>query len=372
MRTSRAVLVVAVVLFVTAMAVKHRLSRASHVDAWIAKWQDGHAGAISVTYDSGIPLAPTDRRVQHFIVSKGLHLDYEVVTANYATFPELAAYLRRKLLPRGFGFFGHGHRHLDHDRLSYEEALASFRDCYQTLRDLGVEPVAYAYPYGAGWKRDTRRALAASGFLSGRMHDERARRNPFIVPDPIETPRNWYRLPTLVMQDRRFAGCDECVDGTAELIPFLDGALQRHAWLILTYHGIGDESQWGWYPMSDFRSDMNAIAKRDFWNASLDAITLYVRERNAARLTVSSDATAGVTHHIRIELSDALPPAIYHQPLTVMLRVPAEWIGTPLVVTHRAALLERIETGSAELKLSLVPDADPYDLRPAPAASPSS
>ena len=337
---------------------------APRVEASIAKWHDGHAAAISVTYDSGSPESAADRQVQDFVVANALHLDYEVVTANYLGSAQLLAYLQRELLPRGFGFFGHGHQHVDHDALSYDEALRSFRACRDAMLQLGLEPVAYAYPYGAGHRPRTRRALADAGFLSGRMHDPGASRDPFIVPDASEAPRDWYKLPSLVMQDYRFAQCQRCVSGTRELIPFLDGALQKHAWLILTYHGIGDESQWGWYEMSDFTDDMRAIAQRDFWSASLDAITLYVRERSQATLRVTSKGTHGIVDRLNVQLSDALPATVFHQPLTILLHVPPQWIGRTLAVRHRHATVGQLQADAEEVRLSLVPDDHSYQLTP--------
>jgi hypothetical protein len=234
---------------------------------------------------------------------------------------------------------------------------------------LGLTPIAYAYPSGAGRRRTTRRALADAGFLSGRMHDTTASRAPFIVPDGTTVPRDWYKLPSLVMQDRRFAQCEPCVSGTSELVPLLDGALQHRAWIITTYHAIGDPTQWGWYSLTEFATDMDAIAGRDFWNASLNAVTLYVRERASASIRAIADPGPS-PRHIRVELSDRLPPAVPQEPLTIVARVPPTWNGAPVAVTHRGVLVAHTVSAAGELQLALVPDGDPYDLtlaaRPVP------
>ena len=58
---------------------------------------------------------------------------------------------------------------IDHDELSYEEALESFQVNYDTMIDWGMTPVAYGYPRSTGHEEETQRALEASGFLSGRL-----------------------------------------------------------------------------------------------------------------------------------------------------------------------------------------------------------
>ena len=74
-----------------------------------------------------------------------------------------------ELVPQGFSYFGHGHNHIDHDELSYEEALESFQANYDTMKDWGMKPVAYGYPRSAGHEEETQLALENAGFLSGRL-----------------------------------------------------------------------------------------------------------------------------------------------------------------------------------------------------------
>ena len=57
----------------------------------------------------------------------GLVIGYEVVTGNSfygdrifsGPDDERIVYLMSELVPKGFGYFGHGHNHIDHDELSY-------------------------------------------------------------------------------------------------------------------------------------------------------------------------------------------------------------------------------------------------------------
>lgn len=148
-----------------------------YMNASIAKWYDGHEAAISITIDNP-PRSRREPDVDNYVREQGLVIDYEIVTGNHKdreapVFTGLddgnLVYLVSELIPAGFGYFGHGHDHIDHDALPYEDARQSFEECYQTMKDWGLDPVAYAYPRSAGNEEETQRALEASGFLSGRL-----------------------------------------------------------------------------------------------------------------------------------------------------------------------------------------------------------
>lgn len=191
----------------------------------IAKWYDHHLAAISITNDNGNLLVDTEKQAQSFMIEIGMTLDYELITEEYLNHSEALECLLQVLIPNGFGYYGHG----------------SFRLCYETIQQFGLKPVGYAYPHGKGNKAETRRALADAGFLSGRMHSIGHHNNPYIMLDSILIPEDRYVLPTLVMQDDTFNQCDWCINNTTELVPYLEETLRRKAWLILTYHSIGDE-----------------------------------------------------------------------------------------------------------------------------------
>ena len=118
--------------------------------------------------DSGWPLNDNDAAARRFALENNIRFDYEIITANYLGFQVLRDFIQQILLPQGFGYFGHGHTHINHDELPYNEAYQSFRQCYHIMQELGLKPVSYAYPGGYGHEPETRQALEAAGFLSGR------------------------------------------------------------------------------------------------------------------------------------------------------------------------------------------------------------
>ncbi len=341
------------------------------LNATVAKWFDNHTAAVSITFDDR-PTLGREPDIDGFMIEQGLVLGYEVITRN--TFrgdlvfngpdDEMLVYLLEELVLNGFGYFGHGHDHIDHDELSYNDALRSFQACYDTMKDWGLKPVAYAYPRNAGHDEETQQALEASGFLSGRLqtHDPTKYYN---LPGSQRAPDNWFGLQAVDMQSIEFADCATCINDNRELLPVLEEALDQRAWVILTYHNIGNPDGWGWYDWDEFQDDVRSIAARDIWTAPMNDIVLYTRERENILLDVKviADPLAGEhTESIEITLSDGLDNITFDQPLTILFEQPRDWIGTPLTVSQDHELLDEVVFETEAAMLSLVPNERPYVL----------
>jgi peptidoglycan/xylan/chitin deacetylase (PgdA/CDA1 family) len=332
-------------------------------DVRIAKWTDDHRAAVSVTYDESDLMSPGQRRVHHAFLALGVPVDFELVTG-WVTRPEEDRI--RWLTARGFRFFGHGTRHVNHDALDPDEVRQSITGCYQAMKHLGLKPVAFAYPGGHGDLPRTRAAVRDAGFLSARMFRAAARRDPYIVPDDVREPLDWYALPSLVMMGHAFDARHHAVDDTAELVPYLDGAVRRTAWLILTYHSIDKPKGYGYYPLGGVQSDVEAIKARDIWAASINDATLYVRERAAARVSSRWIERAGIRSALEVSVADGLPADVYDLPLTLVVRPPSSWRG------HRAEVrdlrdhtvtLHEVPADGREFLLAVRPDATTYAIK---------
>ena len=334
----------------------------------IAKWFDNHTAAISITNDDW-PIRGREPDIDSYVLEHGLIMGYEVVTGNSFSGGRIfsgpddyrIAYLMSELVPKGFSYFGHGHHHIDHDVLSYEEALESFQANYDTMIEWGMKPVAYGYPRSAGHEEETQRALEASGFLSGRLLT-RDSRDFYNLAGSRSSPDNWFGLWSVEMQSIDFEGCSYCINDNDELTPVLDKALDQTAWVILTYHSIGQRA-WGWYYWDEFRKDVQAIAARDFWSASMNDITLYIREREKVVTTFDMiEGSAGV-ESIEITLSDGLDNDWFNQPLTAMFDQPEAWVGQPFTISQDGELLDEFVFDTEAVMLSLLPNERPYTLR---------
>ena len=327
------------------------------VAARIAKWYNNCDAAISLTYDEGNPASELNRKINTYLIKNRMTMDYEVVTHDYRLYPHLKTYLLNDMIPAGLSYFGHGHKHINHDKVSYQEALASFKRCYKAMREFGLQPVAYAYPKGAGNRPETRKALEEAGFLSGRLHFTKEMTHPYIMPGAQTEPVDWYALPTLVMQDYDFSQCQKCVNNNEELILYLDEALRQNAWLILTYHAIGFKQGYGHYKLVEFKHDIRSIKERHFWNASMNAVTLYTRERQHAEVSLA--AITGRKKHIkevRIIVTDGLTDPRYDQPLTILLDVPEYWNNQTLALVEKGKIIAAFKTAALKGMISIKPD----------------
>jgi hypothetical protein len=325
----------------------------------IHKWYNGHAAAVSITYDSGSPMSDMDKEAQQLILKYGLSLDYEFVSDQM---PEhIWTYKRDVLLPAGFGFFGHGHAHINHDELSYSDALASFKLNYTLMREnLDIIPISYAYPLGSGYLETTTMALRDAGFVAGRMHHPAARLNPYIVPDDMTTPVDWFRLPSLVMQDFDFVQDEMAINDAAELIPFLDGTIERTAWLITTFHAIGQLDGWGFFRMDEFEKILVAISQRDMWVGRMDDVTRYILQRENAVLDV--DYAEFEMGRIKVRLMHGLDSERFSHEMTVSFDIPIDLVGKHVTVHHEGVPKQHFLAIGTRVMLNLTPSDKAYEL----------
>lgn len=323
----------------------------------VAKWPENRAGAISITYD-GWAMGDAGRAARQILENRGLRTDYEMVTATYDEHPEMGAFLLGKLLPAGYGYFGHGHTHINHDAASYNEALKSFRTCYEEMKKMGLNPIAYAYPYGAGREEKTMRALKDSGFLSGRWHDSKDSVFPYVTPGNQLVPEKWFGLPCLVMQDLHAKGESRVCNNHRELLPYLRYAREHRAWLILTYHSIGDPDSYGFYSLEEFRKDADAISKSDFHAGSMNQITAYMYERNQAQLALSQLSDG----RFELVLSDGLPNARFSVPLTLVVHWPKQMQGKWFRFSKNGKLLMNGWCKDSPTLVNVMPDEKSFQV----------
>jgi len=328
----------------------------------IAKWRDNHQAAISINADIGDILSPTFLAWEKLVTERKMSMDIEIVTANYEKRKDMLRYLKDVLIPSGFGTFGHGHTHVNHDHLSFEKAKESFQRCFDSMKKMELNPVAYAYPEGAGLKNGTRRALAKAGFLSGRLYCFRKKGSPFIMPEGQQQPQDWYGLPSLAMEDSSVMSCGQCINNNEDLIPFLDGAIKKKAWLIMTYHNIGNPKGWGFYQFEEFRKDLDAIKLRDFWNASLNDITLYTFERGRVGFDLKTMTKPNRWPlNLELILNDGLENTRFNIPLTIKIRPNGDWTGRTLSVYQGGLMVTtQYVHDTTVVLLSLLPNEKSY------------
>ncbi|MCP5063681.1 MAG: hypothetical protein GY936_14635 [Ignavibacteriae bacterium] len=329
----------------------------------IAKWYNNHTAALSINNDAGSTASKAEQAVQKLVLEHNLTMDYEFVTKLYKEDSIRWNYFENTFLTNGFGYFGHGDTHINHDALTEDEAYISFKKCYDTMIELGLKPVSYAYPGGFGYLMRTHRALKKAGFIASRMFEKLNNENPYILPGNETEPENWFMLPSLVMQAYDYKSCTICINNTKQLIPHLNNTLEKNAWLILTYHSIGQTGSYGYYHLNDFKNDLIEIAKRDFWVTHNDDITLYVFERNAAEVEVKLvTEKEDNKEKIQIRIDDNLDNEKFNIPLTLLFDIPQEWLQKKIKLEQGGTIIREYEFETNPVKISILPNEKKYEL----------
>ncbi|MCC7261733.1 MAG: hypothetical protein IT369_04330 [Candidatus Latescibacteria bacterium] len=324
----------------------------------VLKWPQGRRAAVSITYDAPFGTNPGHHLATDAVLARGLTMDIEMVTAIFQE-PKnrhLLEDIQNQLVPRGIHFFGHGHRHINHDSLSYEENLDDFGRCFELMTEWGLRPRAYAYPGSAGRLATTQQANHDAGFVCARgMSVTPAEYS--ICPDDTTAPANWYYLPSVVVSQGESASY---VNSYEELEPILAEALQRRAWVILMHHAVGIPEGWGYFPLAEFERELDFLAGHDFWSGNMDMTALYIKERNAFAPRLQRVGKKQGHREFSLVLADGLDNTTYDQPLTFELRFDTRLKGDSLHVEPAIAGRSDFPLIERALRLEAVPDEQAY------------
>lgn len=324
----------------------------------VLKWPEGHSAAVSITYDAPFGTDPGHHLATDAVLSRGMTMDLEMVTSLFQE-PRnhhLLENIQNELLPRGIHFYGHGHQHINHDSLSYEESLADFKRCFDLMSDWGLRPRAYAYPGSAGHLPQTQLANRQAGFLCARGSSVKPAEY-CICPRDTTAPANWYYLPSVVLAQGESVNY---VNSYEELEPILADALKRQAWVILMHHAIGIPEGWGYFPLDDFERELDYLAGHDFWSGNMDMTALYIKERNAFAPQLGRVEKTKGKRSFALLLADGLDNSVYDQPLTLEFRFSSRLKGQTLHVEPALEGRTDFPVVDGILQLHAIPDEQTY------------
>ena len=115
--------------------------------------------------------------------------------------------------------------------------------------------------------------------------------------------------------------------------------------------------------MTTTPEDLQAIKTRDFWVASINDATLYVRERAAAKVSYRWIYRAGDQLGLALSVDDGLPADVYDFPLTILVRTPATWRGRRVEVYDvrmASTLMQEVPADGMPVMLAVRADGTPY------------
>lgn len=130
---------------------------------------------------------------------------------------------------------------------------------------------------------------------------------------------------------KMFGTCGGCPNSADDLNSFADQAANSNGWAVTCHHGIGsDGHSWAVTNLDAMKQHLDYLDKnRDkIWCETFGNVARYIKERDAASLTVESSEQNSIT----VKLTDNLPDTIYNYPLSIRCPLPEGW--TTAMVTQ--------------------------------------
>lgn len=328
----------------------------SEINVKVLKWFNGHKAAVTINYDAGWNIHPTYEKTVNEVMQRNLTMDWELITSNYMS-PErysLIENFKTNLMSHGIHFFGHGHRHINHDSLNFNEAYEDFKLCFDLMTEWGLKPSVYAYPGSLGYLARTQLANMLAGFISARggrtTIDEF-----FICPDNKTEPDNWYYLPSAIIASENSA----YINNDAEIQYILNLTLDKTAWIILMYHSIGFVGGYHYYPMDEFVKDLDFIAANDFWCGNMDLVVKYIKERNNFNFKETFISSNSEMSSYKVEFFDNLENEMYNQPLSIEFEMNGESFRSIKLVSPEGSEVQN-EVTNGFVTFNIIPDEKEY------------
>ena len=223
----------------------------------------------------------------------------------------------------GHEIASHTVNHPSLDSISYSGQTMEYRDSKDTIesRIKGQKCVTIAYPYCSCGDS----MLCSEYYIAARSCDG------FMEPS---TPPNFMCISSV--------GCGEDgqVKTAEEFNAKLESALPTNSWCVFMMHGIDNDKGFSPLNSNELASHLDYVdANRSkYWVSTFGNVTRYIKERNAASLTVLRESLK----KIKLQFSDSLENSIYNFPLTIRRPLPKGWKGA------------RVQQGAVKLPIQFV------------------
>ncbi len=141
-----------------------------------------------------------------------------------------------------------------------------------------------------------------------------------------KSPSDMYKISAIIAGN---AG----VNNSSSFNSKADEAASKNGWLVWLHHGVGNDGH------GYSNTDLNALkghldyldANRDkFWTETFGNVARYIKERDAASLTVETSTD----NLIKVKLTDNLVDSIYNYPLSIRFPLPEGWDENNVRITQ--------------------------------------
>jgi peptidoglycan/xylan/chitin deacetylase (PgdA/CDA1 family) len=285
----------------------------------ISDWQGNKDAAVSVTFDDNC--APQFTMAAPYMNSKNMRGTFFVIVDPYVGCSTLNWNWVRTTANGGHEIGSHtiSHPHLtqlDSSHIEYE--LHASRDSinkYVTSQKC----ITLAYPFGDGGLNDSASAkvqeIAKKYYIGAR--------DAGVGPSGCDDYNDPYGSGFI---NYYYQVGSKAIDSTFKIGQFktlLNNTINKGSWFLPMYHSFDDPTDTLSVTTINFKAQMDAIdsMRNHFWIAPFGEIVRYRQEHDSQNLQLVSDNASKITLHF----SDALPDSVFNVPLTIFLKIPADY-----------------------------------------------
>lgn len=270
----------------------------------IGTWAGFRSAAASFTFDDGAPSQVTD--AAPMFDKYGYKGTFNLVynwNPNWSGFQGMA--------DKGHEIASHSNSH--GNNMSGEEASSKTNIQGKIKQKYGIVTVAYPncnVPNESAVKQNYIVGRICNGSWQG-------------VPDIMDKngPSNWAKVPALM------TGSENGVNTTAGYTNQMNSAIQKGGWVAFLTHGFqGKNNGNATYSPTDISAMEGALqwAKQNdskIWVAPMGFVAMYIKERNASKITEKSSSGSSITYTLTHNIADNVSK--YDYPLSI--RVKSSW-----------------------------------------------
>jgi oligosaccharide reducing-end xylanase len=279
----------------------------------IGTWGNFCKGAISHTFDD-YPTSSTNQQVasgQAAFDEKGFHMTLFVLPSacNDGNWNSLKA------------AFAKGHEIASHNN-EHNSNADGLKPSQNAIRSKvpGEMCVSIAYPNcNTPGDKEVLKTYIAGRNCNGQV-------NP-------KTPDNFAQIGSKMFGSGS-CGCPNDANG---LNSFANQAANNNGWAVYCHHGIGNDGHsWAVTNLNAMKEHLNYLDqnRNKIWCETFGNVARYIKERDAASLTVESSDE----QKIIVKLTDNLPDSIFNYPLSIRCPLPDGW--TDIKVTQNGEEVE--------------------------------
>ncbi|MBN1577375.1 MAG: polysaccharide deacetylase family protein [Chitinispirillaceae bacterium] len=322
------------------------VSAAANSDFKVGTWGNFCLGAFSHTFDDNT--ANQTKVAQPLFDAKGFHMTLFTVTGS-GKFPVSWDNMKNA--------FAKGHEIASHSAThQVPMSTAELSPSQKTIRENvpGEKCVSLAYPNCSYISESEVRKY----YIAGRVCDNK------IVDS---TPSNFYQISS-------FLSGGGNLSGASAFNAKADEAVSKHGWCVLLHHGVGKGDYLAYTEVADIEGNLDYLDKnRDkIWVESFGNVARYIKERNAAKITVTSSSDESIT----IQVADNLDDSIFNYPLSIRCELPDGWKSavvkregkdvedTIVTVNSKKYIMFKAVPDGGEVVISSGATKSPYRYRP--------